>query len=286
MVDFVIAVRSYDRATMFVERTWAMLNKQIGMDLKNRLYIFVASDEQKTLYEDALKGKDYNRIVVGPKGGNHINKFMSEYFEVGQNILFLDDDHLGFFEYNDLSGDADPDLGATNMLKYVEDGFKTIEEYGISGFIFRNIQNAFWLKKAHFKEIKPFFFYGGCYGLKNDRNLMTTQFAQCDDCERTAKILEKDGHVLVYNWAGIVFKKGKDYGSNAGGMQSSGDRADGRIDQEVQKLYADTPIIQKYFEEPIYKKEINAFDLTFKRQRYNKNRPVWKTYFEEKTKVL
>lgn len=278
--DFVIAVRSYDRSKLFIDRTYKMLAAQADIRLEERLYIFVADQVEFDKYKGELGDKPYKEmVIVGQKGGDKAMWAITNYFEAGQHILFLDDDHLGFFEFSSIGASAKPNLNANNLVKYVTDAFNTLETFALSGFIFRNIQNSFWLKKSPFKEIKPFFFYGGCFGLVNDRELIRSTYAQCDDCERTAKILEKDKAVLVYNWAGIIFEKGKDYGANAGGMQSSGDRDEG-VSDRVKDLYENSPVVKKYFETPLFNSTVKSYDLKMKKQSYKRNRPIWHSYFE------
>lgn len=284
MTDYKIAIRSYDRSNLFPDKTYKMLQMQKDIDLENRLYIFVADEEEKEKYKASLGNSPYREIVVAKKGGKEVNKFMGNFFEEGENVFFLDDDHIGFFEFNELHPKATPILNATNMHEYLLDGFKTIEAENKRGFIFRNIQNAFWLKHSPFKELKPAFFYGGAYGIRNDPYLLESFYSQCDDCERTAKILELDQSVLVYNWAGIIFRKGEDYGANAGGMQTSGDRKDNN--EEVLELYAKSPLIRKYFNEPVFSERVRGYDLPMKKLHIPRNRRKWQNYFEQETELF
>ena len=91
---------------------------------------------------------------------------------------------------------------------------------------------------------------------------------------------------MVYNWAGIVFKKGKDYGANEGGMKSSGDR-NSEANQTVLNLYNNHPFVAKYFEEPFLNDAVGVLDMKLRRLKYNRKRPKWHTYFEpDKNQVI
>jgi len=87
--DYVIACRSYKRANIFPYKTYRMLAHN---GLTDRLYIFVANQEEKHLYEKALEGHPYKKIVVGELGGANATRAICRFFPVGQRIIFVDDD--------------------------------------------------------------------------------------------------------------------------------------------------------------------------------------------------
>ena len=70
-------------------------------DTDDGLYIFVANEEEKHLYEQSLKGLPYKKIIVGEKGGANATRAICRYFPVGQRILFVDDDLSRFFTFSE-----------------------------------------------------------------------------------------------------------------------------------------------------------------------------------------
>ena len=84
----VYAIPTYKRYDVVKEKTLSVL-KKYKIPIKD-IYVFVANKSEKMLYQDSL-GKDYNLIVGVIKLYNQRN-FISNYFSVGEKIVYLDDD--------------------------------------------------------------------------------------------------------------------------------------------------------------------------------------------------
>lgn len=239
--EYVIAVRSYARASVFPLKTYAMLNHN---GLTERLYIFVANATEKRLYEAALAGQPYKAIVIGKLGGANAIRAICEYFPVGQRIVFMDDDLDRFFDF-DKSGKFRANSDQLGL--YLEDGFETIDRYQCGGFTFSFMSNKMWLNGKPFKEFRPFTLAGNFFGTRNDPALITTEYSHGDDLVRSVRFLEKYGGVLVYWPAGFVTH----YGKEAGGLQASGNR--GSAAETLKKTaevswaeYSGDPLLQAY----------------------------------------
>ena len=76
MSDFVVAIPSYDRVKELKNKTLKMLEE--NKINKSLITIFVASNEQKNIYETEI-GTDY-KIVVGVKGMVNIRNFITNYY--------------------------------------------------------------------------------------------------------------------------------------------------------------------------------------------------------------
>ena len=111
--DYVIACRSYKRANIFPYKTYRMLAHN---GLTDRLYIFVANQEEKHLYEKALEGHPYKKIVIGEIGCAAVVRSICAYFPLGQRIVFMDDDLSRFYCF-DSTGKYDKD--STKLHKYI-----------------------------------------------------------------------------------------------------------------------------------------------------------------------
>jgi len=224
MADFVVAVRTYKRYKAFISKTYQMLKEN---DLLDRLYIFVANEEEKQLYLEALADKEYKELIVGVPGCAEVGNFIVNYFPVGKPIVFLDDDLCRFFVF-DSTGVAH--RRASNLKNYILDGFKTLEETGTNGFSFSYISNRLWLKGKPFKEFRPWQMSGCFYGCFNDPGMLivSTGSSHCEDSVRTVQVLEKYGGVLLYWWAGFETYYCKD----PGGIQATSDRDDTKATTE------------------------------------------------------
>ena len=246
--DYVIACRSYKRATVFPEKTYRMLSHN---GLTDRLYIFVANKEEKELYEAALKGQVYKQIVVGKLGGANAIKAICNFFPPGQRILFVDDDLARFFTFSE-DGTYTKDSKA--LHRYIEDGFDAIDRYDLGAFTFSFLSNKFYLKGKPFKEFRPFILAGNFFGTRNDPALITTKpyTSHADDSQRTCRYIDKYGGVLVYWWGGFDTQ----YGKEEGGLQASGDRGSAaerlkKTEEISWRMYEEDPLIRAYCQEPM-----------------------------------
>ena len=84
----VYAIPTYKRYDVLKEKTLSLL-KRNKVSIED-IYIFVANKSEKMLYQDSL-GKDYNCIIGVLKIYKQRN-FISNYFPVGEKIVYLDDD--------------------------------------------------------------------------------------------------------------------------------------------------------------------------------------------------
>ena len=85
MSDFVVAIPSYDRPKELKKKTLKMLDE--NKINKSIITIFVASDEQKKIYEAEI-GTDY-KIVVGIKGMVNIRNFITDYYPSKKKDIML-----------------------------------------------------------------------------------------------------------------------------------------------------------------------------------------------------
>jgi len=280
--DYVIAVRSYARSSIFPHKTYAML-KHNG--LTDRLYIFVANATEKRLYEAALAGQTYKAIIVGKLGGANAIRAICRYFPIDQRIAFMDDDLDRFFDF-DRHGTF---RGNSSVLgEYLDDGFETIDRHGCGAFTFSFMSNKFWLKDKPFKEFRPFTLAGNFFCTRNRPEMITTEFSHGDDLVRSVRYLEKYGGVLVYWWGGFVTH----YGKEEGGLQASGNRGADTLRKTAEvswKEYSGDPLLQAYAQPPAQEKGNPFVSMKMKtlpavrkamRERHTlRNGLVWKGWF-------
>lgn len=202
MTDYVIAVRTYKRPHMFQSHTLQIIKEQ---GLLDRLYVFVGSDiSEYAALEPTL------RYIQAPVGGHNAIRAICEYFPHGHPIVFLDDD-LGQFRRYDICGDVFHSTGLHDTLLY---GF-TQAPFGF-GFM----TNKMWLKELPLSRQRFSTMSGGCFGAYNQPELITTSHGHCDDLLRTIQYFKAGIIPTTIFGAGFKTK----YGTNAGGLQASGDR--------------------------------------------------------------
>jgi hypothetical protein len=249
--NYVIAVRSYARAHIFPHKTYRMLAHN---GLTDRLYVFVANEAERALYETALRGLPYRAIVVGELGGANAIRAICRYFPRGQRIVFMDDDLDRFFDFS-RTGKFRAD--STELARYLEDGFETIDRHECGAFTFSFMSNKMWLAEKPFKEFRPFTLAGNFFGTRNDPAMITTEYSHGDDLVRSVRYLERYGGVLVYWWAGFVTR----YGKEEGGLQASGNRAESNANTlrrtgEVSWIeYRGDPLLQAYAMPPAQERD-------------------------------
>jgi hypothetical protein len=84
----IIAVPSYNRVSIFKNKTFKVLLDN-GVSLSD-IYLFVADSDQYNAYRSELP--DDLKIIIGEKGMCNIRNFMTNYFNEGDVIVYMDDD--------------------------------------------------------------------------------------------------------------------------------------------------------------------------------------------------
>jgi len=210
MTDYVVCIPSYKRAELCNEKTLSTLNKmKIPSD---KIYVYVANNEECEQYKEVLNPKLYNKLVTGIKGLVPQRQFIMEQWPEGKHIVFFDDDV------------ASIDL---KMSKFKS---KSLD------FFFREAFNECKKQKSYiwgvYPVFNPFFrkareeistclnyIVGAFYGIINRPNLksiqltLTKENGQKEDVERTIKYFVEDGIVVRFNRVGFVTKY---YGKEGG----------------------------------------------------------------------
>ena len=92
---------------MFLHKRYdTFKNKTFKLLLEHKIpaeniYVFVANNEEKKLYEKVLDKSKYNKIVVGKKGLRNQRNFIIDYFNEGDYLIQLDDDLDGLYILKD-----------------------------------------------------------------------------------------------------------------------------------------------------------------------------------------
>ena len=190
---YVIAIPSYRRPHILVEKTLAML-RSTKIPL-TRVYVFVADDEDLSAYKAALLPTI--RIIKGVKGITPQRRFISTYFPEGTHVVSIDDDVEAVYRLID-----------GKLLSIVQDG---LDSFFVTAFkeCKKNKRfiwgvyptpNPFYMKARSPISTDFKFILGTFYGFINrhDPSLVPT-VAEKEDFEVSALYSLKDGGTLRFN---------------------------------------------------------------------------------------
>ena len=192
--DYVIAIPSYKRHTTLNKKTMNVLK-----DYKinpTKIYIFVANNEEKRNYESLLNKSDYNKIVVGVPGIQHIRNFMPKYFRENQHIVYMDDD---ISRINICKNKVKPYDKKNNKLerlpnldKFIKDCFNYSETKKMYNWGVYPTDNPYFMKsttnnKKDYVSTDLKFLIGFLTGVKNNRKAEIRTIGDKEDYERTIK---------------------------------------------------------------------------------------------------
>jgi hypothetical protein len=193
-MDYEIAVPSYKRSDVLVNRTLKTLGRMV--DLKKRLTVFVADKEEETIYRNAI-GKDY-KIVVGKKGIIHQRRFLSSYYPKNTKLLCVDDD---LFDLELLhNGKLVPFTG--DLDEVVAHGFDVCRKFGAKHWGIAAFENAFYMRPYTSVGLRYICgIFHGCFAgdsvmCGDDRLLVSSN----EDFETTVRSFMKYGSVVRLDW--------------------------------------------------------------------------------------
>ena len=194
MADWVVVIPSYNRVEIFKKKTLAVLQEY--KIPKEKIYVFVANDEQKKLYDDALK-TEVGHIVVGIKGLPEVRNFIFDYFPKDKPIVSFDDDVRGFIELDEKSKGGKRKL--KDLAGMFDRGFKECEKTGAKFWGVYPVSNPFFMKdkvSTDFKFIIGSFW--GCYNPKDDVRINIGN-GEKEDYQRTIQFWKRDQAIVRLN---------------------------------------------------------------------------------------
>jgi len=234
MSDFVVAIPSYDRPKELNKKTLTML-KENNIS-KNIITVFVASVDQKKIYEEEI-GSDY-KIVVGVKGMVNIRNFMTNYYTSGKKILFIDDD-ISRIVKGESSGMKITTV--TNLKTLATNGFNLCKKHGYQLWGLHPSSNPRSLKSGNLVTNNLKYIIGALYGVINDKTIKVS-LDSAEDYQRTLLSYIKYGGVIRFNnYAAYTtyYAKG---GMNSAGRTSSKEDSDKKALARKYSQYAEVYI--------------------------------------------
>jgi hypothetical protein len=232
-----IAIPSYKRQNILINKTFPLL-KNYGID-NNEIDVFVANDDEYEIYKEALDN-DIN-IIVGEVGIDNIRMFMSNYYNEGEEILYIDDDIEKLERLVMIDGKKK--LEPIADLRYIiEEGFRLCKTHNMKNWGIYPVHNPFFMSDKVSTDLK--YVGGGFTGVINDRECEKRIVSHGEDYERTIRYYLKYGGVIRFN--NLTFKT-KNFAK--GGIDASlNNEREKYIDEEINKLkehYPDMMTIKK-----------------------------------------
>ena len=192
----IIAIPTYNRSDVLERKTLKTLID--GHVNPKNIYIFVANDEERKKYEEAIPKEKYAKIVVGEKGIANQRIFITKYFKVGEYIVSIDDDVEGLFKK---TNDEPAKLKKiTNVNQFFLDAYEKLKREKLFIWGIYPVRNPFFMKNNISTGLK--FIIGALHGYINRKlpELRPSIKAEGkEDYEQGILYFKKDGGVIRYN---------------------------------------------------------------------------------------
>lgn len=215
-MDWIIVIPSYNRVETLKEKTLAVL--QSYNIPKSKIYVFVANEEQKALYEAGV-GDLVGHIEVGIKGLAEVRNYIFDFFPKGKHLVCMDDDIRGFIEFDASKKRHEKPL--VSLERVVERGFAECKKSGARLWGIYPSPNGFFMKDTVTTDLR--FIIGSFWGCVNPglspNGVKLTLGSEKEDYQRTLQFWEADGAVVRLNFVSAKTA----YYKEPGGMQE-GDR--------------------------------------------------------------
>jgi len=184
-----IAIPSYNRPRQIVDKTLAFLERHNIP--KTDIYIFIV-DEEHGIYTDSIDNDEYN-IIIGHHGIANQRNFITNYFELDEYVLCIDDDiHDLLFTDNGI-------LKSVGDLKFILNNMKDVmESTGLNLCGIYPVANPLFMRSGKLTtDLK--FCVGQFYMIKNKKILLNELAEAKEDYENTIKYFINDGGVCRFN---------------------------------------------------------------------------------------
>lgn len=222
-----IAIPSYHREKTLLRKTLKTL-QEYGVP-SDKIDIFVADENERIVYEQAIPKERYDRIIVGIRGIREIRNFIQNFYDEGSFVLCMDDDIEEVYQMSD--GQKKP---LEDFNSFVEYAFKVCIEVKTRFWGVYAVDNAFFMKRQVSLGLR--FLVGVMFGMivTHDKHLVV-ETSEKEDYERSIRAYLRYGTVVRFDFVG--FKT--NYYNEPGGLE--GQRSAERIESDAIKLISMFP---------------------------------------------
>ena len=198
-----IAIPSYQRAAKLRDATLALLQRHHIPP--SQIDVFVADADQHAEYQTILTPGTYGNLIVAVPGMGAVRNFMTDYYDEGQHIVFIDDDIYDLLTLTDAS---------FSLSTFITYAFEECVERNLRLFGIYPVANRYFMRGGMTEGLT--YIVGCFYGVINNRSIHVT-LDDKEDFERSMLYYLADGGVLRYRWVAPVTR----YYKNPGGMQTT-----------------------------------------------------------------
>jgi hypothetical protein len=194
--DYTVVIPSYKRPEGCRDKTLAVLHEY--RIPKEKIYVVVASKEQKDEYEAVLDPKTYHSILIGVPGLPEVRNWIFNHFPKGTPLVSLDDDVSGFIEYDETTKRHERPL--KSLKRIIDRGFSECKKADCRFWGVYPSANGFFMKPTVTTDLKfcvgPFW---GCFNPGNEIQIEIGQ-GEKEDYQRTLEFFIKDKAVVRLNF--------------------------------------------------------------------------------------
>ena len=183
-MNFVVAIPSYLRSKKLRSHTLDFLSSE-KIDPQS-ITVFVASEEEKHIYEKTLLPDSYGSIVVGVLGLAEQRNFIHSYYPIDTQILFIDDDIKNLKWIN-----------KKPLIQFVNRMFEIAREEKINLWSIQPASTVFYCKDRI--AIGKQFCVGCFYGQINTIDSQIPLYSACEDKYRSLYRWKTDGATMRYD---------------------------------------------------------------------------------------
>ncbi len=228
--DYVIAIPSYKRSQTLIKKSLKALEFN-GIDL-SRVHVFVANEEEYSVYKNNLGNKFPGKIIVGEPTLKNVRNFITRYFPKDTLIYNMDDDVEGYrLMVRDFKGrilDSKFTIPTTkaykgnsydyfhkmNMLEeHIIEGFRLAKEYKTALFGMYPTTNSIGMSCDYRTKIA--YIIGASWGCINPGDIFITVPDDKEDYERSILYYDRYKKIIRMNWIAPI----TNYYNEVGGMQ-------------------------------------------------------------------
>ena len=190
-----VAIPSYKRADALLRKSLpTLINGRVN---SSRIYIFVANNEEKQIYERTIPKHMYHKIVVGKKGIANQRIFIRNYFKEGDYVVSIDDDVETLFKLN-----GEKLAKINNIDNFFKHAYKLLKREKLFLWGIYPVSNPFFMKGKQRVSTSLKFIIGVLHGyiVRKDKSLNPSTKAEGkEDYEQSILYYERDGGVLRFN---------------------------------------------------------------------------------------
>ena len=194
-MDRVYVIPSYDRPLELKLKTLSTL-KRYGID-KDKIFVFVANNEEYNKYVGMLDPDTYKDIIVGEKGIRNQRKYISKFFQTNIHIISMDDDiEEIYFRLNEKEQIVIEDLN-----NFINDAENKMKENGAYLWGVYPVNNPYFMPKKEISTDLQFVigvFHG--YINRHEEDLYPNILSESkEDYEQSILFYKKDKSIIRFN---------------------------------------------------------------------------------------